>query len=62
MSAWGAKLKGDWDRGARLDLNLDRMQASLVSSVLVTFLLCSQTTKVMAMESKKDMALFGGSE
>lgn len=60
MNAWCAKLKGNWDRGARLDL--DRMQASLVSSVLVTFLLCSQTTKVMAIESKKDMALFGGSE
>jgi hypothetical protein len=61
VNAWCAKLQWKWDRGG-VRLDLDRMQASLVSSVLVSLLLYSQTTKVVAMESKKEIALFGGSE
>jgi hypothetical protein len=45
---------------ARLDL--DPIKASFISSVLVSLVLCSQTTKVMAMESSREIAFFGGSE
>jgi hypothetical protein len=62
VNAWCAKLQWKWSERGSARLDLDRMHASLVSSVLVSFLLCSQTKKVTAMESRKEMVLFGGSE
>lgn len=62
VNAWCAKVQWRTDRWGWARLDLNRMQASLVSSVLVSLLLCSPTTKVMAMGPEKDIALFGGNE